>query len=156
MNFRNLNSDLFEFSDAYKMNEVKYNWKKGADSASFAVGVADPTGFYLSGFKISSQDIILTTGNYSRLVLEIDLQRSAGFYISQIYIPCCMIVILSYVSFFLKTLNVRLTTCALALLLMVVGCLHISDIIPKTPYVKSIDLFTGTCMTFVFAAFIRE
>jgi glycine receptor alpha-3 len=40
-------------------------------------------------------------GNYSRLVCELEFVRSMGYYLIQIYIPASLIVIISWVSFWL-------------------------------------------------------
>lgn len=42
------------------------------------------------------------TGNYSRLACEIQFVRSMGYYLIQIYIPSGLIVIISWVSFWLN------------------------------------------------------
>lgn len=143
------------FTDAHKMEQIKYNWKSEFDSVTFSP-TASPAGFIITMLKTRTSDIILTSGNYSRISVQIEMQRSFGFWIPQVYIPCLMLVVLAYLSFFVKTPCVRLTTCALSLFLMVVGNQHVSDIIPKTPYIKSIDVYTGVCMTFIFAAFVGE
>lgn len=110
--------------------------------------------FHLSGFIF----IFQLLGNYSRLATEFEFKRSTGYYIPQVYTPCTMIVILSWISFWLNrgSANVRLTICAISLLIMTFGCQSIGSQIPKTSYVKSIDVFTGVCMTFVFIAFIGK
>ena len=43
-----------------------------------------------------------TSGNYSRLACEIQFVRSMGYYLIQIYIPSSLIVIISWVSFWLN------------------------------------------------------
>lgn len=97
-------------------------------------------------------------GNYSRLNVEFELKRMVGYYLPQVYIPCTMLVILSWISFWLnrRAANVRLVICALALLLMVILLQNISYMVPKTSYIKAIDVYTGICMTFVFVGLIGK
>lgn len=45
---------------------------------------------------------MLLSGNYSRLACEIQFVRSMGYYLIQIYIPSGLIVIISWVSFWLN------------------------------------------------------
>src|SRR5690349_16595723 len=47
----------------------------------------------------------LYLGNYSRLVCEIEFVRSMGYYLIQIYIPASLIVIISWVSFWLHRVS---------------------------------------------------
>lgn len=44
----------------------------------------------------------LPPGNYSRLLCEIAFVRSMGYYLIQIYIPSTLIVVISWVSFWLN------------------------------------------------------
>src|SRR5882762_9862043 len=48
-----------------------------------------------------SLSLSLSQGNYSRLICEILFVRSMGYYLIQIYIPASLIVIISWVSFWL-------------------------------------------------------
>ena len=40
----------------------------------------------------------MLAGNYSRLALEIQFERSMGYYLIQMYVPSSLIVIISWVS----------------------------------------------------------
>lgn len=51
--------------------------------------------------NISINEIIYSTGEYSRLTMTLYFMRNLGYYITQIYIPSSMIVILSTVSFWI-------------------------------------------------------
>ena len=44
---------------------------------------------------------VLTSGNYSRLCADILFSRSMGYYIIQVYVPSSLIVVMSWVSFYL-------------------------------------------------------
>lgn len=65
-----------------------------------------------------------------------------------------MLVILSWISFWLtrRAANVRLVICALTMVLAGVCLTIISAQLPRTAYVKAIDVYTGVTMTFVFIA----
>lgn len=97
-------------------------------------------------------------GSYSRLLAEFEFARNRGSYMPLVYIPSSMLIILCWVSFWLKrsAYNVRLALCILSLLLMAVGCSILATQIPKTPYIKAIDLYTGVCMTLIFIALMGE
>lgn len=98
------------------------------------------------------------TGNYSRLSAAFEFKRLWMSYVYQVYIPCTMLVIMSWLSFFLKSTayNVRLMLCTTSLLLMTLSCQILSTQVPRTNYIKSIDVFTGVCMTLIFAALMGK
>lgn len=103
-------------------------------------------------------EISFSAGNYSRLNVEFELQRSTGYYIPQVYIPCTMIVILSWISFWLtrRATNVRLAICVTAMILMPICLQTLSTQLPKTSYIKAVDVYTGVCMSFVFLALVGK
>jgi len=143
-------------SYGYTASDIRYNWKDVN-----AVGISDDTTsinlFELTGHKEKSEYIELSTGNYSRLVVEFDVRRMTGYYLTQVYIPCTMIVIISWISFWLnrRSAQVRLVLCALAMLLLPLLVTILATQMPKTAYTKAIDVYTGVCMTFVFVALVE-
>lgn len=96
------------------------------------------------------------TGNYSRLACEIQFVRSMGYYLIQIYIPSGLIVIISWVSFWLNRnatparVNLGVTT----VLTMTTLMSSTNAALPKISYVKSIDVYLGTCFVMVFASLL--
>ena len=59
------------------------------------------TEFYVVGYRQRRVLEVLTSGNYSRLCVDILFSRSMGYYLIQVYVPSSLIVIMSWVSFFL-------------------------------------------------------
>jgi len=49
--------------------------------------------------KQSGESVVV--GNYSRLACEFYFARTLGYYVIQIYVPSCLIVVLSWISFWL-------------------------------------------------------
>ena len=43
----------------------------------------------------------LTSGEYSCLTVDLTFKREFSYYLLTIYVPCCMLVIVSWVSFWL-------------------------------------------------------
>ena len=60
------------------------------------------TSLYLTVSKLSLYISLYPAGNYSRLACEIQFVRSMGYYLIQIYIPSSLIVVISWVSFWLN------------------------------------------------------
>lgn len=69
-----------------------------------------------------------------------------------------MLVIIGWLSFFLNrnAFKFRGILCGIILLAMVFGLSQLPINVPKTSYTKSLDIYAGVCMTFVFIAVIGE
>ncbi|CAN7946214.1 unnamed protein product, partial [Ixodes pacificus] len=96
-------------------------------------------------------------GNYSRLVCEIRFVRSMGYYLIQMYIPAGLIVVTSWVSFWLhrNASPARVALGVLTVLTMTTLMSSTNAALPKISYVKSIDIYLGTCFVMVFAALLE-
>lgn len=112
--------------------------------------------FKVVGFRQRAFEISLLTGNYSRLACEIQFSRSMGYYLIQIYIPSSLIVIMSWVSFWLNrnASPARVPLGITTVLTMTTLMSSVNKELPKISYVKSIDIFLGTCFVMVFAALL--
>lgn len=101
---------------------------------------------------------LLIAGNYSRLACEIQFVRSMGYYLIQIYIPSGLIVIISWVSFWLNrnATPARVALGVTTVLTMTTLMSSTNAALPKISYVKSIDVYLGTCFVMVFASLLGE
>lgn len=97
-------------------------------------------------------------GNYSRLACEIQFVRSMGYYLIQIYIPSGLIVIISWVSFWLNrnATPARVALGVTTVLTMTTLMSSTNAALPKISYVKSIDVYLGTCFVMVFASLLGQ
>ena len=88
---------------------------------------------------------------------EIQLIRSMGYYMIQIYVPASLIVIISWVSFWLhrNATPARVQLGVVTVLTMTTLMSSTNSQLPKISYVKSIDVFLGTCFVMVFAALLE-
>ncbi|KAG5683872.1 hypothetical protein PVAND_013133 [Polypedilum vanderplanki] len=143
-------------SYAHRSNEITYYWKDGNDSVGIVPDIDLPL-IKVKNLDLKSQVISLAHGTYSRMELTVAFERTVGYYIIQIYIPCTMIVIIAWISFFLNknAMNIRCVLCIAGLLSLIVECQAINTFIPKTSYSKALDLYTGICMTLVFIALVE-
>ena len=98
------------------------------------------------------------TGNYSRLACEIQFVRSMGYYLIQIYIPSSLIVIISWVSFWLNrgATPARVGLGVTTVLTMTTLMASTNAALPKISYVKSIDVYLGACFFMVFASLLGK
>lgn len=100
----------------------------------------------------------MIAGNYSRLACEIQFVRSMGYYLIQIYIPSGLIVIISWVSFWLNrnATPARVQLGVTTVLTMTTLMSSTNAALPKISYVKSIDVYLGTCFVMVFTSLLGE
>ena len=101
---------------------------------------------------------MIITGNYSRLACEIQFVRSMGYYLIQVYIPSSLIVIISWVSFWLNrgATPARVGLGVTTVLTMTTLMASTNAALPKISYVKSIDVYLGACFFMVFASLLGK
>jgi len=87
--------------------------------------------------------MLINIGNYSRLVCEFYFARSLGYYVIHIYIPSCLIVVLSWISFWLHrdASPARVALGITTVLTMTTLISSTNASLPKISYLKSIDIY---------------
>ncbi|KAK2183937.1 hypothetical protein NP493_292g05013 [Ridgeia piscesae] len=113
--------------------------------------------FRLIDIQVGNKSIKDPFGFRSTLNIKFHLRREIGYYLLQIYLPCYLIVIISWVSFWINreavparvTLGITtiLTTCTIA----ITG----RQGLPKVSYSTALDVFLLVCFCFVFAALVE-
>uniref|UniRef100_A0A915L0B7 Neurotransmitter-gated ion-channel ligand-binding domain-containing protein n=1 Tax=Romanomermis culicivorax TaxID=13658 RepID=A0A915L0B7_ROMCU len=95
---------FLEIENGYSTKDIAYCWRNGvADSVTISRSDINLAQFTLIGEpKVVEREIELSTGNYSRLTMSFLFERNIGFYLIQIYLPSSLIVIISWVSFWLN------------------------------------------------------
>lgn len=143
-------------SFGYTMNDIRYKWNDGSYSLQISSDVSLPQ-FKLLGYRQKTIEASMSTGNYSRLACEIQFVRSMGYYIMQIYIPSSLIVVISWVSFWLSrgTPSARVGLGVTTVLTMTTLITSTNEALPKVSYIKSIDVYLGFCFVMVFASLIQ-
>ena len=81
-----------------------------------------------------------------------------GYYLIQIYIPSSLIVVISWVSFWLNrgATPARVTLGVTTVLTMTSLTSSTNSQLPKISYMKSIDIYLSFCFIMVFASLIGE
>ncbi|TRY69062.1 hypothetical protein TCAL_04138, partial [Tigriopus californicus] len=94
---------------------------------------------------------------YSCLTVDLTFKREFSYYLLTIYVPCCMLVIVSWVSFWLdpNAVPARVSLGVTTLLTMSTQTASINNSLPPVAYTKAIDVWTGVCVTFVFSALLE-
>ncbi|XP_064469329.1 glycine receptor subunit alpha-2-like [Ornithodoros turicata] len=96
-------------------------------------------------------------GEYSCLKADFHLQRSLGYHMVQTYLPTILIVVISWVSFWLDVdaIPARVTLGVTTLLTISSKGGGIQSNLPPVSYVKAMDVWIGSCTSFVFAALLE-
>jgi len=104
-----------------------------------------------------AQDQTSMIGNYSCLVAKFHLPRSIGFHMVQSYVPTILIVVISWVSFWMDQDSVpgRTTLGVTTLLTVSTKSAGLNAETPQVSYVKAIDVWMGACTAFIFSALIE-
>lgn len=143
-------------SYGYNTRDIDYRWESGNESVSLSGKIELPQ-FKVLGFKMGHELQSLSSGDYIRLYCEIHFVRSMGYYLIQIYIPASLIVIISWVSFWLhrNATPARVALGVTTVLTMTTLMSSTNAALPKISYIKSIDVFLGTCFVMVFASLLE-
>lgn len=142
-------------SYGWAKDDLIYQWKE-KDPVQVVHGLHLPR-FTLEQYKSAYCDVITNTGEYSCLKVELIFKREFSYYLITIYVPCCMLVIVSWVSFWLdqNAIPARVSLGVTTLLTMSTQTSGINAQLPPVSYTKAIDVWTGVCQCFVFCALLE-
>ncbi|XP_044017404.1 glutamate-gated chloride channel isoform X8 [Aphidius gifuensis] len=142
-------------SYGWTTDDLVFVWKEG-DPVQVVKNLHLPR-FTLEKFLTDYCNSKTNTGEYSCLKVDLLFKREFSYYLIQIYIPCCMLVIVSWVSFWLdqSAVPARVSLGVTTLLTMATQTSGINASLPPVSYTKAIDVWTGVCLTFVFGALLE-
>ncbi|XP_055333467.1 gamma-aminobutyric acid receptor subunit beta-like isoform X2 [Paramacrobiotus metropolitanus] len=150
-------------SYGYTTADVNMTWKNGTNSIHDVRSIDIPQ-FTIDHYETYDNQVTLATGAYQRLFLKFTLKRNIGYFVFQTYLPCILIVMLSWVSFWI---NHEATSARVALasfspcsgittvLTMTTISTGVRSNLPRISYVKAIDIYLVKCFVFVFAALLE-
>ncbi|XP_064109810.1 gamma-aminobutyric acid receptor subunit alpha-2-like [Macrobrachium nipponense] len=129
-------------SYGYTEKDVKYIWDKKLVSFTPGMGLSQ---FDILNTKCTNYSVRWRTGRgmYSALQVNFNLSRSAGYFLIQVYVPCILIVVLSWVSFWINReatsdrVGLGITT---VLTLSTISLDSRTDL-PKVHYATALDWF---------------
>merc|ERR1719369_350138 len=138
------------------MSDLKFRWEDGEKSVQMSPDVSLPQ-FNVLGHRQRLIEVSLSSGNYSRLLADVIFDRALGYYVIQVYIPSSLIVVMSWVSFWLNrgAAPARVGLGVTTVLTMTTLMASVNAALPKISYMKSIDIYLGVCFFMVFGALIE-
>ncbi|CAG2120057.1 unnamed protein product, partial [Medioppia subpectinata] len=134
-------------------DDIEYNWEQ---NNSISDGISLPN-FKIEGYKMDKYISYSALGGYWQLKFEIVFKRSIAYYISQVYLPAFMIVVVSWLPFWLNPADsvARVGLGITTVLTMTTLVTNTNESLPKISYTKSIDIYLGVSYALVFLALIE-
>ncbi|KAH9421727.1 Gamma-aminobutyric acid receptor subunit alpha-4, partial [Dermatophagoides pteronyssinus] len=135
--------------NGFPSDQLVYSWDK------------KPVTFNQKDFTLSQFDIVKTIyrngtflfkrGNHSMLQVNFNLRRHVGYFLIQIYVPCSLIVVLSWVSFWInrEATSDRVGLGVTAVLTLSTFGLDSRSDLPRVSYATALDWYTVMCFLFV-------
>ncbi|XP_073999978.1 gamma-aminobutyric acid receptor subunit beta-like isoform X2 [Rhodnius prolixus] len=141
-------------SYGYTVSDVVMYWK---ETPVRGVEEAELPQFTIIGYETNDRKEKLATGVYQRLSLSFKLQRNIGYFVFQTYLPSILIVMLSWVSFWInhEATSARVALGITTVLTMTTISTGVRSSLPRISYVKAIDIYLVMCFVFVFAALLE-
>ncbi|CAL8116353.1 unnamed protein product [Orchesella dallaii] len=144
-------------SYAFTTDDLVYRWKP-ADPVQVSSTIGnDLQNLALTQFTTDYCDAQTNTGTYSCLRVDFQFQRLFKHFLIMVYIPTMMMVFVSWVSFWIssKAVTARTLLATLTLLVLAIQVNEVNKTFPQTIYTKAVDVWTGVCLTFVFATLLE-
>ncbi|KAK2166145.1 hypothetical protein LSH36_41g03014 [Paralvinella palmiformis] len=147
--------DVILESYGYTLSEIQFRWRE-PNPIQVNDDLELPQ-FEMTGYETGKCNKSYITGNFSCLRASFFLRRKYGYYMIQNYIPAMLIVILSWVSFWINidAVPARISLGVLTVLTMTTQSVGAWMSLPRASYVKAIDIWISTCVFFVFAAMLE-
>ncbi|CAD5122257.1 DgyrCDS10702 [Dimorphilus gyrociliatus] len=97
------------------------------------------------------------TGNFTCIKTVFTLERQYDFYIIQFYLPSILIVMISWISFWIdnEAIPARISLGLLTVLTQITQMSGLKNLSPAVSYVTTLDVWNFACLIFTCAAFIE-
>ncbi|EYC05823.1 hypothetical protein Y032_0080g1380 [Ancylostoma ceylanicum] len=144
-------------SYAFTTDDIVYQWKEDSPIQQHPMLNTSLPNFSLDPAETTMCTSRTTTGEYSCIQAVFRLKRMFSYYLAQVYVPSTLLVIVSWVSFWLdrNAVPARITLGVTTLLTMTTQAASINNSLPAVSYIKAVDVWTGACLAFIFATVLE-
>lgn len=144
-------------SYAFTVRDIVYRWQEESAIQYHPVLNTSLPSFSLGTAETSECSSTTSTGEYSCIQTKFTLTRLFRFYIAQVYLPSTLLVVVSWVSFWLdrSAVPARITLGVTTLLTMTTQAAAIGNSLPPVSYIKAVDVWVTTCLAFIFATVLE-
>jgi len=142
---------------SYDRNEIELQWRDVNSSIEIKEEELNLPQFRLKSWKQKQCVETYKTGNFSCLQALFYLDRMIGFFVLQTYIPSILIVMLSWVAFWINKNSepARITLGVTTVLTMTTQLTSSRSNSMRVSYPKAMDVWYSACMLFVFGALLE-
>ncbi|XP_048578040.1 gamma-aminobutyric acid receptor alpha-like isoform X2 [Nematostella vectensis] len=142
-------------SFAYTGRQIDFKWKEINPVVIFNKDLAE---FDVTSYEISERNATYVAGVYKNLVVTFTFKRRMGFYFIQFYIPCIVMVTLSWISFWMDRYYIgERVSLGITTVLTIVFLLGSSNsTMPRVSYAKAIDWYLIGSFMFVFSTLVTD
>eukprot|EP00794_Sanderia_malayensis_P007101 gene7101-7904_t len=149
-------------SYAYDDAQLELDWYKGLTDTSKSESVtfvnSKMNAFYIEDYSINkTKKDYGFSGARDTLTLTLTLHRKLSQYLVRIYLPLCLIVLLSFVSFWVdyRSSPARTIIATTIFLTAMIFIASLQTSFPPTTSVRSVDFYSLGCFLFVFGTMIE-
>uniref|UniRef100_A0A4W3I8L1 GABA(C) receptor n=1 Tax=Callorhinchus milii TaxID=7868 RepID=A0A4W3I8L1_CALMI len=144
-------------SYAYNEKDLMLFWKNGNKSLTTDDQIL-LSQFFIKEFRASNGlALYSSTGWYNRLFINFILRRHIFFFLLQTYFPTMLMVMLSWVSFWIdrRAVPARVSLGITIILTMSTIITGVNASMPRVSYVKAVDIYLWVSFLFVFLSIIE-
>ena len=111
--------------------------------------------FYIISHSSDKQITILLSEEFTSLQLEIVMKRVYNMYLVQVYLPSSLLVILSWLSFWIdrEAVLARVSLGSLCVVSIITQATGLMDVVPGG--VRAIDVWEAMCIMMIFLAMLE-
>ncbi|XP_048350470.1 gamma-aminobutyric acid receptor subunit rho-2-like isoform X1 [Sphaerodactylus townsendi] len=144
-------------SYAYTDEDLMLYWKNGNESLKTDEKIS-LSQFLIQKFHTTSRlAFYSSTGWYNRLYISFTLRRHIFFFLLQTYFPATLMVMLSWVSFWIdrRAVPARVSLGITTVLTMSTIITGVNASMPRVSYIKAVDIYLWVSFVFVFLSVIE-
>nr|XP_006626283.2 PREDICTED: gamma-aminobutyric acid receptor subunit rho-1-like [Lepisosteus oculatus] len=144
-------------SYAYTDDDLMLYWKKGNDSLKTDDRIS-LSQFLIQKFHTTTKlAFYSSTGWYNRLYINFTLRRHIFFFLLQTYFPATLMVMLSWVSFWIdrRAVPARVPLGITTVLTMSTIITGVNASMPRVSYIKAVDIYLWVSFVFVFLSVLE-
>nr|XP_021149495.1 gamma-aminobutyric acid receptor subunit pi isoform X6 [Columba livia] len=141
----------------YNINDVTFYWTRGNDSVR-GLDTLRLAQYTVEDHFTSVSEAVYETGHYPKLVFHFELKRNILYFILETYVPSILLVVLSWVSFWISQSSVPARICigVTTVLTMTTLMMGARTSLPNANcFIKAIDVYLGICFSFIFGALLE-
>ncbi|XP_013419259.1 glycine receptor subunit alpha-3 [Lingula anatina] len=142
-------------SYAHTTNDVIYQWDDDP--------LQTETTLFTPEFTLEDWSLIYNctgrtiTGEYSCISVKFQLKRDIRFYLLKLYAPTVVVVLLSFLNFFIdpRAVPARVSIGLITVLTITTQSVSIQDRLPTVSYITAADVWLTACLLFVFGSMLE-